>query len=211
MLGTQDLWLFITAGIALNLVPGQDFVFIASRSASQGFRAGSVAALGVGAGTLVHIFAAAFGISALLAASANAYTVIKVLGGLYLLYMGLSMLLKRPTTANSVAASLSISCNKSIFYQGFLTNALNPKVALFFIAFVPQFISSDSSNVSLSFLFLGFVFSFNGLIWCLIVAWFSANISAKLKHQAHLKRWSNLLAGGLFSYFGINLLLSSGP
>jgi threonine/homoserine/homoserine lactone efflux protein len=144
MFGTQDLWLFISAGIALNLVPGQDFIFVASRGASQGFRAGSVAALGIGAGTLGHIFAAAFGISALLAASANAYTVIKVLGGLYLLYMGLSMLLKRPTTANSVAASLSISCNKSIFYQGFLTNALNPKVALFFIAFVPQFISSDS-------------------------------------------------------------------
>jgi len=211
MLGTQDLWLFITAGIALNLVPGQDFIFIASRSASQGFRAGSVAALGVGAGTLVHIFAAAFGISALLATSENAYSVIKVLGGLYLLYMGLSMLLKRATRANSVAASLSTSSNKTILYQGFLTNALNPKVALFFIAFVPQFIASDSNNISLSFLFLGFLFSFNGFIWCLIVAWFSANISAKLKHQAHLKRWSNTLAGGLFTYFGISLLLSSGP
>jgi len=209
MFGTQDLWLFISAGIALNLVPGQDFVFVASRSASQGFRAGSVAALGVGAGTLVHIFAAAFGISALLAASANAYTVIKVLGGLYLLYMGLSMLLKRTAPADSVAVSLSTSSNKTIFYQGFLTNALNPKVALFFIAFVPQFIASDSSNVSLSFLFLGFVFSFNGFIWCLIVAWFSANISAKLKHQTHLKRCSNILAGGLFSYFGISLLMSS--
>jgi len=207
MFGTQDLWLFISAGIALNLVPGQDFVFIASRSASQGFRAGSVAALGVGAGTLVHIFAAAFGISALLAASENAYLFIKLLGGLYLLYMGLSMLVKRP--AASVAVSLSTSPNKAIFYQGFLTNALNPKVALFFIAFVPQFIASDSSNISLSFLFLGFVFSFNGLIWCLIVAWFSANISAKLKHKARLKLWSNVLAGGLFSYFGISLLMSS--
>ena len=209
MFGTQDLWLFISAGIALNFVPGQDFIFIASRGASQGFRAGSVAALGVGAGTLGHIFAAAFGISALLAASENAYMFIKVLGGLYLLYMGLSMLVKRTVPTASVAVSLSASSNKAIFYQGFLTNALNPKVALFFIAFVPQFIASDSSNVSLSFLFLGFVFSFNGLIWCLIVAWFSANISAKLKHQAHLKRWSNVLAGVLFSYFGISLLMSS--
>ncbi len=209
MLGTEDLWLFISAGIALNLVPGQDFVFVASRSASQGFEAGSVAALGIGAGTLGHIFAAAFGISALLAASENAYLLIKVLGGLYLLYMGLSMLFKRTVPANSVFVSLSTSSNKTIFYQGFLTNALNPKVALFFIAFVPQFIAADSSNVSLSFLFLGFLFSFNGLIWWLIVGWFSDNISAKLKHQAHLKRWSNLLAGGLFSYFGISLLMSS--
>ena len=209
MFGTQDLWLFISAGIALNLVPGQDFVFIASRSASQGFRAGSVAALGVGAGTLVHILAAAFGISALLAASANAYTVIKVLGGLYLLYMGVSMLLKRAAPSNSVAASLSPSPNKTIFYQGFLTNALNPKVALFFIAFVPQFIAADAGNVSLSFLFLGFIFSVNGLIWCVIVAWFSASVGAKLKAQSKLTRWANTFAGGLFTYFGISLLMSS--
>jgi len=126
MFGTQDLWLFISAGIALNLVPGQDFVFVASRSASQGFRAGSVAALGVGAGTLVHIFAAAFGISALLATSANVYTVIKVLGGLYLLYMGLSMLLKRTAPANSVAVSLSTSSNKTIFLPRLFNQCLKP-------------------------------------------------------------------------------------
>jgi threonine/homoserine/homoserine lactone efflux protein len=168
MFGTQDLWLFISAGLALNLEPGQDFVFIASRSASQGFRAGSVAALGVGAGTLGHILAGAFGISALLAASANAYTVIKVLGGLYLLYMGVSVLLKRTAASNSVAASLSPSSNRTIFYQGFLTNALNPKVA-----------------------------------------WFSANVGAKLKAQTKLTRWANTFAGCLFTYFGISLLMSS--
>jgi len=157
----------------------------------------------------VHILAAAFGISALLAASANAYTVIKVLGGLYLLYMGVSMLLKRAAPSNSVAASLSPSPNKTIFYQGFLTNALNPKVALFFIAFVPQFIAADAGNVSLSFIFLGFIFSVNGLIWCVIVAWFSASVGAKLKAQSKLTRWANTFAGGLFTYFGISLLMSS--
>jgi threonine/homoserine/homoserine lactone efflux protein len=104
----------------------------------------------------------------LLAASSNAYTVIKVLGGFYLLYMGVSMLLMRTAAPNSVTTPQPTSPNKTIFYQAFLTNALNPKVALFFIAFVPQFIATESNNVSLSFLFLGFVFSFNGLIWCLI-------------------------------------------
>jgi|TARA_B110000503_G_scaffold138890_1_gene225964 threonine/homoserine/homoserine lactone efflux protein len=208
MFGTQDLWLFISAGIALNLVPGQDFVFVANRSAHQGFQAGSWAALGIAAGTLVHIFAAAFGISALLAASSNAYFLIKLMGGLYLLYMGLCMLLKGPDTAHSMAASVSNSHYKTIFYQGFLTNALNPKVALFFIAFVPQFIAPDAHNVSLSFLFLGFVFSFNGLVWCLIVAWFCSNINAKLKHQTHIARWANSTVGGLFMYFGASLLMS---
>ena len=92
----------------------------------QGFGAGSVAALGIGAGTLGHIFAAAFGISALLAASENAYLLIKVLGGLYLLYMGLSMLFKRTVPANSVFVSLSTSSNKTIFYQGFFNQCLKP-------------------------------------------------------------------------------------
>jgi threonine/homoserine/homoserine lactone efflux protein len=120
------------------------------------------------------------------------------------------MLFKPTVPANSVFVSLSTSSNKTIFYQGFLTNALNPKVALFFIAFVPQFIVPDTPNVSLSFLFLGFIFSFNGLVWCLIVAWFSAHISTKLKHASLLTRWSNMAAGGLFTYFGVSLLMSSG-
>ena len=208
MLGTQDLWLFIVSDIALNLVPGQDFIFIASRSASQGVRAGIVASLGVGAGTLVHIFAAAFGVSAILAASSTAYTVIKILGGLYLIYLGAGLLFRRQQTPVS-PSSMTRAPLKNIFYQGFLTNALNPKVALFFIAFVPQFIAPDATSIAFSFLVLGFIFSFNGMLWCFIVAWFSANISTKLKQQARLAKWANTLAGSLFTYFGLSLLLSS--
>ena len=208
MLGTQDLWLFIVSGIALNLVPGQDFIFIASRSASQGVRAGIVASLGVGAGTLVHIFAAAFGVSAILAASSTAYTVIKILGGLYLIYLGAGLLFSRRKTP-STPSKVTQAPLKNIFYQGFLTNALNPKVALFFIAFVPQFIAPDATNVAFSFLVLGFIFNVNGMLWCFIVACFSANIGTKLKQQAHLAKWANALAGILFTYFGLSLLLSS--
>ncbi|HCH33456.1 MAG TPA: lysine transporter LysE [Oceanospirillaceae bacterium] len=208
MLGTQDLWLFIVSGIALNLVPGQDFIFIASRSTSQGVRAGIVASLGVGAGTLVHIFAAAFGVSAILAASSTAYTVIKVLGGLYLLYLGASLLLRRKEAPASPSRVIQAPL-KNIFYQGFLTNALNPKVALFFIAFVPQFIAPDATNIAFSFLVLGFIFSFNGMLWCFIVAWFSANIGTKFRQQTQLTDWATKFAGGLFTYFGISLLMSS--
>ncbi len=210
MLGTQDLWLFIVSGIALNLVPGQDFIFIASRSASQGVRAGIVASLGVGAGTLVHIFAAAFGVSAILAASSTAYTVIKILGGLYLIYLGAGLLFQRREAPVS-PSSMTRAPLKNIFYQGFLTNALNPKVALFFIAFVPQFIAPDATNIAFSFLVLGFIFSFNGMLWCFIVAWSSAAAGAKLKHNTTLSNVATRLAGGLFAYFGLRLLFDASP
>ncbi len=210
MLGTQDLWLFIVAGIALNLVPGQDFIFIASRSASQGVRAGIVASLGVGAGTLVHIFAAAFGVSAILAASSTAYTVIKVLGGLYLIYLGAGLLLSRRKTP-ATPSKVTQAPLKNIFYQGFLTNALNPKVALFFVAFVPQFIVPDATNIAFSFLVLGFIFNFNGMIWCFIVVWSSAAAGAKLKHNTTFANLATRLAGGLFVYFGLRLLFDAGP
>ena len=210
MLGTQDLWIFISAGVALNLVPGQDFVFIANRSSNFGWRGGVLAALGVSAGSLVHVFAAAFGLSALLAGSSNAFIIIKLVGGLYLVYVGLCMLLKNPTSNNNRHLLVGLSHHKTIFYQGFLTNALNPKVALFFIAFVPQFIAADTPNLSLSFLFLGFIFSFNGLVWCLIVAWFFAHIGAQLNPLSPISLWINRLAGSLLAYFGISLLMSSG-
>ena len=172
--------------MALNIVSDQDFVFIANRSSNFGLRGGVLVALWVTTGTLVYILAAAFGLSALMITSPNTFILIKVMGGLYLIYMGLCMLLKNPTKAYSTVSSVSYFNHSTIFYQGFLTNALNPKVALFFIAYVPQLIVPDTPNASLSFLFLGFIFSLNGLVWCLIVVRFSAHISTKFKHASLL-------------------------
>ena len=154
-----------------------------------------MAALGVTSGTLVHILVATFGLSALIMASPNTFILVKVIGGLYLVYMGLCMLLKSPIKAHNTLSSVRYFSHSTIFYQGFLTNALNPKVALFFIAFVPQCIVPDTPNVGLSFLFLGFIFSFNGLVWCLVVAWCSAHISTKFKHALILTRWSSKASG----------------
>ena len=145
MFGVTELWLFVLSGVMLNLIPGPDSLYVIGRSAKQGFRAGSVGAFGIGAGTLVHVFAAAFGLSAILATSAMAFTVVKVIGCIYLLYIGFSMLLSKSKAADVDAVNLD-SKNTSlsqIFFQGFLTNVLNPKVALFFLAFVPQFIAMD--------------------------------------------------------------------
>jgi threonine/homoserine/homoserine lactone efflux protein len=134
---------------------------------------------------------------------------VRALGGLYLLYMGITMLLSKTKSPTQNLVAAPKASLKRVFYQGFLTNTLNPKVALFFIAFVPQFIAPDSSNIIISFLVLGFIFSFNGLIWCLIVAWFSASAGAIIKHNQYLSITAKKLAGGLFTYFGLRLWFGS--
>src|SRR4051812_10215612 len=141
---TDQLLLFIAAGLLLNLTPGPDVLYIVSNALRLGARAGMVAAVGITAGCFVHIVAAALGGSALMAASATAFTVLKWAGAAYLLYVGARLLLARtPSAINLGAASAGLKRAaglKGIFFQGFWTNALNPKVALFFLAFVPQFI-----------------------------------------------------------------------
>lgn len=214
MFGITELWLFIISGIALNLIPGPDSLYVIGRSASQGVKAGSAATFGIGAGTFVHIFAAAFGLSALLAASATAFTVVKVIGCVYLCYLGLSMLIsKKQVSLHSEDKLIETSLTK-VFWQGFLTNALNPKVALFFLAFVPQFIAADSTDKTLAFLVLGLIFNFNAIIWGHILTWSSVRISTSIKgrttqeKQGKLSVYLNKFAGSLFLAFGAKLALS---
>jgi threonine/homoserine/homoserine lactone efflux protein len=207
--GTHDLWLFILSGLLLNVTPGPDTLYIVGRSSTQGWRGGAVAALGIGAGTLVHICAAALGLSAILAASAAAFTAVKIIGALYLLYVGIGLIrsagrVLAPTVApDSRAVSMRV-----IFRQGFFTNVLNPKVALFFLAFLPQFVASDSSSKPLAFLFLGVIFDFNGTLWNLLVAWSSARLTSKLAPSAAVRQWFNRGVGAVFILVGIRLALA---
>ena len=162
MFGIHDLALFIISGFLLNLTPGPDSILIMSRSAANGWRAGSVAAFGVCTGCYVHVFAAVLGLSAILASSATAFTIVKFIGAAYLVYMGLAALFSRSKAKTGQSPNkreMQLS-HKSIFIQGFLSNALNPKVALCFLAFVPQFIDHDASNKALAFLVLGSIFIF---------------------------------------------------
>lgn len=207
MLGINDLWLFVISGIALNIMPGPDSLYIVGRSATQGFWGGSMASWGIATGTLVHILAAAFGLSAILATSAMAFTVIKVVGCCYLMYIGLSMLLSRRGAATQDVKEQVPTSLYKIYSQGFLTNVLNPKIALFFLAFVPQFIAYDSPNKALSFIVLGLIFIFNGMIWCHFLAWSSSSLSRKVKQSPSLTHWLNKIAGTLFIGFGVKLAL----
>ena len=209
MFGTHDLWLFVLSGFLLNIAPGPDTLYIVGRSSTQGWRAGAIAALGIGAGTLVHICAAALGLSAILAASATAFTAVKIIGAAYLLYVGISLIRSAGASESSPRAiAVRQASMRAIFVQGFLTNVLNPKVALFFLAFLPQFVASDAGSKALAFLFLGGIFDFNGTLWNLFVAWSAARLSSSLAPSAAFRRWFNRCVGGLFILIGIRLALA---
>jgi threonine/homoserine/homoserine lactone efflux protein len=215
MAGTQNLWLFIVSGLLLNIAPGPDSLFIMARSATQGWRAGFVACWGVGAGVCVHVLAAALGLSALLATSAAAFTVVKIIGAAYLVWMGLGMLRQRRGSQAVAAGAVGVEpvprvgTYGAIFRQGFLTNALNPKVALFFLAFVPQFIAPDASSKPLAFVVLGVIFDIDGMLWCHALALFTAFASRRLNIGAALGRWLNRTMGAVFLALGVKLALAS--
>ena len=204
MFGTIDLALFVFAGLLLNVTPGPDTLYILGRTAAQGLRGGAVAALGIGAGCFVHIIAAAVGLSALLAASATAFTLLKWIGAAYLVYVGV-MLLRTRAQAIEPAPALRAAALRSVFAQGFLTNALNPKVALFFLAFLPQFIDPGAANKALAFLFLGCLFNLNGTLWNLLVAWSAARLTGRLRGAPGFSLWLNRSVGALFVFFGLRL------
>ena len=168
MLGIHDLWLFVISGLVLSLAPGPDLAYVVARSAQFGWRGGAVATFGISTGCLVHVFGCAVGLSALLAASATAFMLVKWAGAAYLCFIGIKMLLTRDggqageTSGGTPAMSLS-----KVFWQGALTDALNPKVALFFLAFLPQFVSAEAPHQALAFLLLGTIFIANGTLVCL--------------------------------------------
>ena len=208
MLGIHDLPVFILSGLLLNILPGPDSLLIMTRSATQGPRAGCAAAWGIGAGTFVHIFAAALGLSAVLATSAAAFTVVKLIGAAYILWMAVGLLRSRKGEDRAEAPVLARLPYRKIFAQGFLTNVLNPKVALFFLAFVPQFIAASAPNKALAFIVLGCIFNLNGMLWCNALALFTARASARIKLAPAVSLWLNRATGGLFVWLGLKLALS---
>ena len=208
MFGTHDLWVFVLSGLLLNVTPGPDTLYIVGRSSTQGWRAGAVASLGIGAGALVHVGAAALGLSAILAASATAFAALKIAGAVYLVYVGVSLIRsKQSTWSRAVTAEHRPAALRSIFFQGFLTNVLNPKVALFFLAFLPQFVSAAAPSKQLAFVFLGIIFDINGTAWNLVVAWSTARLSPKLGASGAFKIWFSRCVGSLFVAAGIRLAL----
>ena len=207
MFGIHDLTLFIISGLLLNIMPGPDSLLIMARSATQGWRAGVAAAAGIGAGTMVHVLAAAIGLSAILATSATAFSIVKYIGAAYILWMAVGLLRSTRAEAKELVAVPPLPYRK-IFVQGLLTNILNPKVALFFLAFVPQFIDAHAPEKALAFIILGCIFNINGMLWCVALALFTAFASARINVSPAVALWLNRVTGGLFIWLGVKLALS---
>ena len=199
------LLLFVVAGLVLNFTPGPDLLYITARSLGQGWRAGAASAFGIAAGCLVHTAAAALGISVLLRASPVAYDVLRLSGAAYLIFLGIQALRQR-AQAVGVAALPSASLRR-VFWQGFATNVLNPKVALFFLAFLPQFADPARGAFALQVLLLGLIFIFNGLWVCLLVARSAAAMADWARRRAGAMSWIQRGSGALLVGLGLHLAL----
>ena len=205
MFGTQDLPLFIVTAFVLYATPGVDMLFTLSRTLQHGWRTGMAAALGITAGCVVHTLAAALGLATLLATSALAFTAIKWLGAAYLLWLAWGML---RASVHDSAPSFEVSARVAatrVFAQGFLTNVLNPKVALFFLALLPQFISVEAPDKTVSFLFLGAVFVAGGAVFLFALVVLAHRMRA-LGATRITRRVLNAIGGALFAAVAVRLV-----
>ena len=201
----HSLLLFLAAGLALNFTPGPDMLYVAARGASEGRAAGIVSALGIGAGTFVHIALVALGLAALLAAVPLAYAVVRIGGAAYLIYLGVRAFRSRSalTLQKVEPASLTV-----IFRQGVITNVLNPKVALFFLAFLPQFIDPSRGNPALQVVALGLLFDTTGTLVNLGVALGSSRAAASLRRSSRAADVLQKVTGVLFIGLGVRLAVA---
>lgn len=206
--GIHDFWLFLVSGVLLNLTPGQDTLYILGRSLAGGRRCGIASALGISVGSLFHTGAAALGLSAVLAASTTAFTVVKLAGAAYLVYLGMRLLLAQAPVVATDAADAGPVSQWPAFRQGVLTNVLNPKVALFFLAFLPQFIDPASVHKVGAFLLLGGTFIATGTVWCLVLAIGAASIRGFLTARPAARRVIDRGIGGVFVLLGARLALA---
>lgn len=209
MFGIHSYGLFVTAGVLLNLTPGQDTMFILGRSLTGGLRAGLAAVFGIAIGTMGHTLAAALGLSAILATSALAFSIVKWVGAAYLIYLGARLLLAKAAAAALDGGTRSSADDpRSAFRQGILTNVLNPKVALFFLAFLPQFIDPASEHKTAAFLVLGATFIVTGLMWSLVLAFAAARLQSFFQRNPSVRSLIDKLVGALFLTLGARLAWS---
>jgi threonine/homoserine/homoserine lactone efflux protein len=206
MAGAQDFWAFLAASVVMWLTPGPDTMYILGRSIAQGRRAGVMSALGVGSGLLLHTLFAALGLSAILAASASAFAAVKLAGAAYLIYLGLQALGRKvgPLAASDVGPAGAWR----VYRQGLLSNTLNPKVAVFFLAFLPQFVDPAARAGALPFLLLGAVFVAGGTAWSLGQAACAASATRAFRRNPAMLVWLERLSGCVYIGLGLNLLRS---
>jgi threonine/homoserine/homoserine lactone efflux protein len=207
MFGTQHYLLFLLSGIVLNITPGQDTLYILGRSLAQGRRAGLLSVSGICSGVVIHTLAAALGLSAILATSASAFTVVRLAGAAYLVYLGVRMWFERSGSALQ-PRQIGEANAWAIYRAGLLTNLLNPKVALFYLAFLPQFVDPLAQSKLVALLFLGASFVTTAMIWCVLLAFAASTIGARLATSGSAITVIRGITSALFIGLGIRLAVS---
>lgn len=207
MLGIDGYWIFVLSGLMLNITPGSDSLYIFGRSISQGKSAGMMSVFGIISGAVVHTMFAAFGLSAVLMHSALAFNLIKWIGAAYLVYLGYRSI-RTKNGGNLDAGLMKQEGWRKIYLQGFLTNLFNPKVALFYLAFMPQFVSADNTYGALPFLVLGLTFIFTGTLWCCFLVIVSDLLTQKIR-KSNFGKYLHRITGVIFIGLGLKLLGAS--
>jgi threonine/homoserine/homoserine lactone efflux protein len=205
MLGIENFYLFLIAGLALNFTPGPDMLYVAARSVSQGRGAGLVSSLAISTGGLVHTLAAALGLSAVVSYSATAFMMVKMAGALFLIYLGVRAWLdaKKPVASNGI----TIEPLGKVFAQGVMVNVLNPKVALFFVAFLPQFASPESGLFTVQIIVLGLVFNTTGTMVNSLVA-LIASAAGQCLRRPSTQGMGRRFSGVIYTAMGVGLALA---
>lgn len=209
MMGIENVIAFMITALFFIMTPGIDTVFILNKSLGQGVKSGVYATLGVSSGVLIHTILATLGLSILIAKSPYAFSIIKYSGTVYLIYLGYVKLTEKQNLFSENKEDEVKKGERAAFWSGFLTNTLNPKVALFFLAFFPQFISPAKMEDSIPFLILGLIYALIGVIWFLILTLFASICSQKIKNDPNVSLWLNRLSGIVFILMAIRMALYS--
>lgn len=208
MISLNEFLVFALASLILNITPGNDMLYVATRSTAQGVKAGIISSLGIAVGCVVHLVAAVVGLSTVIANSTLAFDIIKYAGAAYLIYLGIKSLLSRQNKFD-VANKVERRSLTKLFWQGAFTNVLNPKVALFFLAFLPQFIHPERGDAATQIMLLGLWFNTSGTIVNVIVAALFGRLGNWLGDKQSFITWQNRITGTLLIALGIKVALSS--
>jgi threonine/homoserine/homoserine lactone efflux protein len=208
MFTEQNLYLFFVASLLLNLTPGNDVIYVISRSISQGAKAGIISAFGIFIGCFVHILAAILGLSIIIAESAMLFDIIKFIGAAYLIYLGIKAFTAATDTKNNIE-KLPVASKRKLFKQGIITNALNPKVAIFFLSFLPQFVDAGSSFYKLQLFTLGLWFAVQGTLILILIAVITGRTGNFLKRNASFWKWQQKITGIILISLGIKIAFTS--
>jgi threonine/homoserine/homoserine lactone efflux protein len=208
LIGVENLLTFIITASIFVMTPGLDTIFILNKSISQGKKAGIYATLGINTGVLVHTVFAALGLSLIIAKSVFAFALLKYVGAAYLVYLGITKLISKETIVNTDAIRKQIKSSKHNFISGVINNVLNPKVALFVLAFFPQFIKREYISSPIPFIILGITYAILGITWLMMLTLFASTFSKKLADHPKTDKWINRFSGATFILMGLKVALT---